>query len=122
MCRQQTSLHCVRVRGWTECQVLHQQQHGIPHVATEGQNSKPLRIKYAILQFMHAVYDNKLHYIYIPSCNGNKYFTAFMPCMKQTKIKKTTISCMIGTIFKLVNRGGWSWQFFKTLSKNLIEM
>lgn len=121
MCRQQTSLYCVRVCRWTECQVLHQQQHGIPHVATEGQNSKAFHIKYAILKFIYLAYDNKLHYIYIPSCNGNKYFTAFMPCMKQTKIKKTTISCMIGTIFKLVNRGGWSWQFFKTLSKNLIE-
>lgn len=52
MCRQQTSLHCVRVRGRTERQVLHQQQHGIPHVATEGQNSKALHIKYSILQFI----------------------------------------------------------------------
>lgn len=54
MCGQQTSLHCVRVRGWTECQVLHQQQHGIPHVATEGQNSKELHINtvYSILQFI----------------------------------------------------------------------
>lgn len=81
MCRQQTSLYCVRVRGRAERQVLHQQQHGIPHVATEGQNSKAFHIKYAILKFIYSAYDSKLSYIYIPSCNGNKYFTAFMPCM-----------------------------------------
>lgn len=71
MCGQQTSLHCVRVRGRTECQVLHQQQHGIPHVATEGQNSNALHIKYSILQFIYAAYENKLAIQHLhPSCNG----------------------------------------------------
>lgn len=59
MCRQQASVYRLRVRGWTECQVLHRQQLRIPHVATEGQNSKALHIKHAILQFIYAANNNK---------------------------------------------------------------
>ena len=39
LCGEQTSVHCVGVCWRTECQVLHQQQIGVPHLASKGQNS-----------------------------------------------------------------------------------
>lgn len=84
MCRQQASVYRLRVRGWTECQVLHRQQLRIPHVATEGQNSKALHIKHAILQFIYAANNNKPAILCTsrpPSCNEQKYHTAFILCM-----------------------------------------